>query len=227
MPFALLYAEFKIIGGKPVKTGAAIQDLFEEKKQRGDTQQMANHLMSEITILRNQIKLQKEEIRELKRQALQDPLTGLANRRSFEIELKKALSYYKRYMRSGSVLMIDVDAFKSINDSLGHLAGDAILKHISQILLNHTRDTDTVARIGGDEFCIILRELTSWDARTKAKHLAKTISETPCQFEGKDIYVSVSVGSSSFRQADSESDIMEKADREMYRVKGTTIQQQD
>lgn len=177
-------------------------------------------LVQEIGALKQKLESQAEVIQDLKRQAMEDPMTKVANRRAFEKELNRALSYFKRYNRQGALLMIDLDAFKSINDSLGHLAGDAILKHVASLLKTHTRDSDFVARLGGDEFCIILREIAPHKLAKKAREIAEVIAATPCSYEGREIYASVSVGGCNFHQADSRSDLMEKADKAMYRQKG-------
>tara|TARA_R110000868_G_scaffold190862_1_gene434880 strand:- start:183025 stop:183654 length:630 start_codon:yes stop_codon:yes gene_type:complete len=195
---------------------ALTQELKKRTKiERGSVKQ----LVDEISTLRSMLEAQEDKIQDLKKQALEDPLTGLSNRRAFETELKSALSFYKRYNRSGAVLLIDVDAFKGINDSLGHLAGDALLKHLATVLKSHIRDTDFVARIGGDEFCIILREVTAAEAQLKIAELEAAMSVSPCTYEGKDIYMSISIGSCLFKSANSKEELMAKADRSMYAQK--------
>lgn len=200
-----------------MKTSSAFNTQM--KKTTGVERGSVAKLVDEISALRAQIEIQDAKIMSLKRQALEDPLTGLSNRRAFETELKGALSFYKRYSRNGAVLLIDVDAFKGINDSLGHLAGDVLLKHIAQVLKNHVRDTDFVARIGGDEFCIILREVSANEAQHKIEELNEAMSVSPCSIDGKDIHISVSIGSCQFRSAKDKNELMDKADRSMYAQK--------
>lgn len=180
-------------------------------------------MLSELNYLRKQLKSQSDVIARLKQEAYHDPLTGLPNRRYFERELDKAMAYFSRYKRMGALLLIDADSFKSINDSLGHLAGDAILKHIAILLQKHTRNADTVARIGGDEFCIILRETSGEEAFEKAKKIADIIAKTPCTYEGRDIYISVSIGGCSFSEAKDRTDLMNKADSAMYISKNNAV----
>ncbi|MFT7144506.1 MAG: diguanylate cyclase (GGDEF)-like protein [Alphaproteobacteria bacterium] len=207
----------KIRGDGLMKATSALKSQLKRTTsiERGSVKK----LVDEISTLRAQLEVQEGKIKSLKRQALEDPLTGLANRRAFETELKGALSFYQRYARNGAVLLIDVDAFKGINDSLGHLAGDALLKHISQVLKNHVRETDFVARIGGDEFCIILREVSSNEAQHKIAEIEAAMSTSPCSYEGKDIHISVSAGSCQFRSAKDKNELMDKADRSMYAQK--------
>jgi len=173
-------------------------------------------LLSEVNYLKKQLKSQNDVIARLKQEAHQDPLTGLPNRRYFERELDKSLAYHKRYGRLGALLVIDADDFKSINDSLGHLAGDAILRHIATLLQKHTRSADMVCRIGGDEFCIILREVAPEEAEEKAAQLMQVISSTPCSYDGHEIYISVSIGTCSFGEARTRRELLERADGAMY-----------
>lgn len=169
--------------------------------------------------LHDLIAKQEAMIHELQRQVNEDPLTGLANRRCFEHELDQAMAYFRRYKREGAILVIDVNDFKSVNDTLGHNCGDAILKHISKLLKAHTRQTDLVARVGGDEFVVVLREVTSTEAHLKAEELAAVIGVTPCAYEEKDVYTSISVGFCTFSEAANRQDLMDKADAAMYKNK--------
>ena len=180
-------------------------------------------MVSELNYLRKQLKSQSDVIARLKQEAYHDPLTGLPNRRYFERELDKAMAYFSRYKRMGALLLIDADSFKSINDSLGHLAGDAILKHISKLLMQHPHTAATVARIAGDEFCIILRETSGEEAFEKAKKLSEIIAKTPCTYEGHDIHISVSIGGCSFSEANDRADLMNKADSAMYISKNNAV----
>lgn len=200
-------------------TSATARKQQKETDNRSDTADVVSTLMQEISILREQLEHQSDVIKDLERQTREDSLTGLANRRAFEEELTGSMSYFRRYGRPGAVLVIDVNAFKSVNDSLGHAAGDAILKHIARLLESHTRDTDLVARIGGDEFCIILREAAGEAAMMKAAELEAVVSNFPCTHEGREIYTSISVGVCSFQEATDITDLMEKADEAMYERK--------
>lgn len=180
---------------------------------------LKDKLQSEIRYLREKIAAQSVTIEHLKRQAMEDGLTGLANRRSFERSLEQSLAYFKRYQRGGAVLMIDVNSFKGINDSLGHLAGDAILQSIARILTQYTRESDVVARLGGDEFAIILQEVSPKQAQEKAEQISRVIANTPTRHTGRDVYTSVSVGVCHFERASSSVDIMHDADVNMYNNK--------
>jgi diguanylate cyclase (GGDEF)-like protein len=177
------------------------------------------NLISEVNYLRKQLVYQSDIINKLKQQAMEDPMTGLANRRAFDRELDKAMSMYARYRHNGALLLIDANDFKAINDSLGHLAGDAILRHIANLIRKSTRNTDVVCRIGGDEFAIILHEAVGSSAADKAEHIANLIAVSPCTYEGREIYITVSVGYCCFEDAQDKQELIAKADASMYEQK--------
>jgi len=127
-------------------------------------------------------------------QALTDPLTGLANRRALEIALAQAADTVENGGRPFALMHIDLDFFKSVNDTLGHAAGDHVLGEVAMILREETRQNDVVARVGGDEFVLILRDLSD---RNRLVALAKRIIarfEQPMEFEGHPCRISGSAG---------------------------------
>lgn len=153
--------------------------------------------------------------------ATQDHLTGLSNRMVFEEELTKAVKNARRYNRQGAVLYVDIDHFKSINDTFGHKAGDMILQEIGSTLDQIFRDTDTAARIGGDEFAVIMEEVSAAEARQKAKLIENGIKNVRVLAHGKAVTATVSVGVRMFSGEDVKAieDIVAAADREMYAAK--------
>jgi diguanylate cyclase (GGDEF)-like protein len=179
-------------------------------------------LRAEITFLQEQVRLQEKQIQDLKSLALLDPLTELPNRRAFEQMLDQSLAEYRRYQREGALVVIDVNGFKQVNDTLGHQAGDALLKHITSLLKEHTRQSDFVARVGGDEFAIILKEMESRNLAIKLKQLAMVVSSTPCRLGSRDIAVSISLGACTFSQTQDSSTLYAYADAAMYRDKHAT-----
>lgn len=203
-----------------------IEKLYEESLSKSYDEALAHltdedvvRMLSEIRYLKAQLASQGEVISRLRRESLHDPMTGLPNRRYFEQELERALKYHNRYKRPAALLVVDANDFKSINDSLGHLAGDAILRHIAQLINANIRETDFAARIGGDEFCVILREVTAEKAAEKARQISEIIARTPCRYDGRDIHASVSVGHCSFERAEDKHSLFERADKAMYIAK--------
>jgi diguanylate cyclase (GGDEF)-like protein len=194
---------------------ATLSDMYVKAVNTMTAEDIIN-LVSEVNYLRKQMKTQLEVISRLKQEAMEDPLTGLPNRRFFERELDRALSAFRRYKRRGAVMLVDANSFKAINDTYGHMAGDAILRHIAQIVTANVRNTDIVTRIGGDEFCIILTDVSADEAYIKADQLAELVATTPCEFDGQTIQASISVGVASFADAGSKKELLELADSAMY-----------
>ena len=131
---------------------------------------------------------------ELYRMGVMDPVTNLFNKRYFTDRLKQEFSHANRYKTDLSLLMIDIDFFKNINDTYGHLAGDFVLGKLSEVLSGMTRHEDIVARYGGEEFAAILPETSEEGATMCAERIRKKIIETPIMFEEKEINITVSIG---------------------------------
>lgn len=153
--------------------------------------------------------------------ALHDPLTGLPNRAFLAERLELAINRTKRLENYGyAVLFLDLDRFKVINDSLGHLAGDEVLISIAQKLKTHLRESDLVARLGGDEFVILLEDISSIDKAIQITERILTDFQTPLILNNSEIVISASIGivlgTKNYHQA---SDLLRNADIAMYRAK--------
>lgn len=150
-----------------------------------------------------------------------DDLTGLANRRGLREQILLAEKMVRRKNSSVVLAMVDMDKFKSINDRYGHSAGDAALVHAAGIIRSFLRDDHYAARVGGDEFCLLLPGMDAASAAPIAERLAREIKQTPLQWEGQEIHVSASVGLTEW-QPSSEGrlmDSLERADRHMFTSK--------
>ena len=158
---------------------------------------------------------------ELNRLAFHDPLTGLANRTLLTEFLEKSIRLYRRdNSHQFAVLFLDLDGFKLVNDSLGHLAGDRLLKAIAKRLKHHTRDSDTLSRFGGDEFCILVNEFEhEYEVVELANRINHTLAE-PFTLERESINVSASVGIvMASAELTSAEDYLRDADSAMYHAK--------
>ena len=154
---------------------------------------------------------------QLQTMALTDPLTGLANRRAFLDNLDQAHARARRHGTRLAVLYADVDHFKSINDTFGHAAGDAILTQISERLREHFRTEDTIGRLGGDEFAIVCEDFTSYDDQLVER--LRVVLAVPYTFRGQPILGTVSVGMALPEDDESAEHLLERADSVMYRAK--------
>jgi two-component system cell cycle response regulator len=150
-----------------------------------------------------------------------DELTGLTNRRHFMELAKNELSRSRRHGTPLAVVMIDADHFKSINDGLGHLAGDRVLAGIGKALQSGIRDYDIAARYGGEEFTLLLPQTSGEDARIVAERCRGTIFSTKLAYQGKAIRVTVSAGVAALPEASASSieDLVRLADEALYRAK--------
>lgn len=154
-----------------------------------------------------------------KRLAITDPLTGLYNFRYLSGMLERELSKTRRYSRVLSAAILDLDDFKTVNDTYGHQAGDALLKAVARVLMTQVRQADMVVRYGGEEFCIVFPETTKQAALRVAEKLRRAVSFIRLP-EYPEVRTTVSIGISAFPEdSEDQTDLLKKADQAMYRAK--------
>ncbi|HVS33722.1 MAG TPA: EAL domain-containing protein [Thermoanaerobaculia bacterium] len=177
------------------------------------------HIAGAIGLIRD-ITERKTAEQQIEFQAYHDSLTALANRRLFQEHLTLALALAQRRSRLIAVLFLDLDHFKVVNDSLGHSVGDELLKIVGARLKSAVREGDTVARVGGDEFTIVLQDLQHKDdAVIVAEKVLRTIAE-PVDVSGHRLYVTTSIGITTFPDdGDDAETLIKNADNAMYRAK--------
>jgi diguanylate cyclase (GGDEF)-like protein len=169
-----------------------------------------------IRRLRAQLAQAQARIDELQASADTDFLLQIPNRRGFERELNRSISFIQRYRASGALIVLDVDRLKPINDNFGHAAGDQVLKAIVGELLSHVRASDVIGRLGGDEFALLLWNLSETDARAKATMLERAIDRLTFSFHGRTITAGASAGVAILGPHAEAGKILEEADRAMY-----------
>jgi diguanylate cyclase (GGDEF)-like protein len=169
-----------------------------------------------IRRLRAELKAALRRIEELQACADTDFLLGIPNRRGFEHELQRAVAYIKRYQASGALILLDVDRLKPINDVFGHAAGDQVLKAIADVLTRQVRASDVVGRLGGDEFGLLLWNLSETDARAKAAALEAEIDRLTFEFDGRNITAGASAGVAILGPHSETGRALEEADSAMY-----------
>jgi diguanylate cyclase (GGDEF)-like protein len=176
----------------------------------------AMQLAQEVERLERELSAAHRQMAELAACADVDPLTEVLNRRGFERELARSLAYVKRHGTSAALLYIDLDDFKSVNDRHGHAGGDAVLKGVASVLKRHTRASDLVARVGGDEFVILLWNCDEANAQTKALILEAAIARTTAMHAGASLTAAASVGSALLLPLYRPAETIDRADRAMY-----------
>lgn len=156
---------------------------------------------------------------ELAHRALHDPLTDLANRSLFRESVERALLRAERQGRPVAVLFVDLDDFKNVNDSLGHAAGDALLRLVAERIRRSLRPYDVAARLGGDEFAVLVEQSDEGVAAAVAERIMRTLEE-PIRLDGHDLAVQASLGISVGSPGARVDDLLRDADVAMYMAKG-------
>src|SRR5262245_23053669 len=151
-------------------------------------------LLEEIARLRAEISRLESRVEELDQLAHRDPLVPLFNRRGMLRELETMIARHDRHDIPAAVLFVDLNDLKLLNDSHGHMGGDAALVTVAERLIEGTRANDCVARLGGDEFCVLLDHADEKSAIETAERLIALIAEGGCQFEGTSLQLSVAIG---------------------------------
>ena len=154
----------------------------------------------------------------LKETSFKDEVTGLYNRRFFSLRLEEELSRYRRFNHPVSVVLLDLDGFKSVNDSLGHAVGDDTLRDVAQILMKHSRGINVVSRYGGDEFAVLLVETSKAGARLYADRIREVVAKYPFS-HGKILTASFGVASLPDDEASTAEDLFRSADEALYAAK--------
>ena len=169
--------------------------------------------------LRRENRVLKIAVAELERVSERDTLTPLFNRRYFLTAIHHRMARFERHAERAAVVFIDVNQLKYINDSFGHAAGDFALMEIAKRLASSIRAATSVARIGGDEFGLILDQSSEDGARTQVNRLCDVLTAAPAEYDGHEIALSACFGVAMLQTGMTESDILAAADRDMYRSK--------
>ena len=216
-PSAKLYAEVTGMLAR-FSTAVEVQEI-ELPSTRAETEQALRLALIAMTEAQKRIQRQEDRINELENLSQTDELTGLANRRGFDEDFRKGLAHAKRAQHGGILLMIDLDRFKSVNDTYGHAAGYALLQAVAAVLKADVRETDTVARIGGDEFAVLMPDLDATDGKARADRLAERLNGHMVDYLGTAIQIQASVGMFAYDGTAPATNVLAEADRNMYREK--------
>jgi diguanylate cyclase (GGDEF)-like protein len=197
-----------------------------EKKRKFDNLQLKK-VTGELKRLRQRITCMKQEVvrvqkraKALEQEILLDPLTGVHNRRAYEKRIQEELARFERHKEIFSVLMIDIDHFKSVNDRYGHWAGDRCLEEIVKLIERILRGTDFLARYGGEEFIAILPGTDEAGVFIVADRMRKFIQKARFLYQNKEIPLTVSIGGTTVKLSDLNSEaIFKRVDSAMYEAK--------
>ncbi|MFN4284096.1 MAG: GGDEF domain-containing protein [Alphaproteobacteria bacterium] len=176
-------------------------------------------LLQEVDRLRQELEDGKKRVAFLEKLADQDTLVPIANRRAFVRELSRMIAFAERYGSPSSVLYFDINGLKTINDNLGHAAGDAAIRHVATVLMGNVRESDAVGRLGGDEFGVLLANAPLAAAVEKAGVLAAKIEAVPFEWEGRHVPLRVAHGAYSFTGGEDAAKALAEADKAMYERK--------
>jgi diguanylate cyclase (GGDEF)-like protein len=202
----------------PVKSAPNLPGIA-DSKLTPELRAALTELHEENEAMRRELKDARTRIAQLERLADEDSLAPIANRRAFVRELSRMIAFTRRYGSPSSVVYFDVNGMKQINDTHGHPAGDAALRHVAETLCNNVRSSDIVGRLGGDEFGVILTQTGQEQATAKAISLAEAIGGTVLHWGNIEIPVSAAYGVYSFSGSDDAQVAIEAADQAMYKQK--------
>lgn len=187
------------------------------KDELGDLSGVFDELAIDlVTKLQNEINVRKEVEKQLQRLATTDALTGIYNRRYFDIQLREFVARAERYQEPLCLLMFDIDHFKRINDEHGHDVGDQILRQVVEIISTHKRQVDVFARWGGEEFVMLLPKTESDKGTTLAERLRQQIESHSFS---DHIHLTISIGVAPHRPGDSIDTLIKRADEALYAAK--------
>lgn len=204
-----LYNQFGALDGRVV----VAHDITEHKWLENDLKYANESLQNQL----DEIRHLREELEE---QAIRDPLTNAYNRRYLAEFLDSAVSRAHREKSQVTIVILDVDNFKQFNDSYGHKCGDTVLLAITEFLFDHTRRSDVVCRYGGEEFVIMLPQVSLEVAYERAEVWRQNFSETPIEFDGMKLFATFSAGVATFPQHGSNGEaILKAADKALYESK--------
>lgn len=199
----------------------ATVDAFhgEERKRRDDVYKRIETLAQRMESMESEASELKSNLEAQRMEALRDALTELPNRAAYDDQIEAEYSRWRRHGRPLSIAIADVDHFKKVNDTLGHLRGDKVLKLVAREISRRVRNEDFVARYGGEEFIIIMPDTDKLSAHTAIEKVRLAIADCPFNFNQQRIPISASFGIASFNEGDSIEDCFERADRALYKAK--------
>ena len=191
------------------------KSVKERQLNRGDQLKVGDTIFKYLS--GSDVEAQYHEI--IFRMTITDGLTNLSNRKQLDTLLDEEIARARRHRRELSVLMLDIDHFKKVNDTHGHLTGDSVLRGLAAILQKRLRPSDRLGRYGGEEFCAILPETSLTSAAHMAEELRKLVETYAFSAENREVRVTISIGASSLNEGMQAADLYRTADEKLYEAK--------
>ncbi|HMM76734.1 MAG TPA: GGDEF domain-containing protein [Gammaproteobacteria bacterium] len=199
---------------------ASVQNFVQgEQTRQYDARSQFEQMLGRLNELETETQRLRSDLDEQHTLSLLDPLTAVFNRMGYNEGMSREYARWQRYGGTLSLLIFDLDLFKSINDTYGHAAGDKVLASVAQLLRKQIRHCDILCRLGGEEFAIILPETDVQGAAIVAEKLRASIANSQFRFKEQPVPVTVSIGVAEFRDSDTQEDVFERADRALYLAK--------
>lgn len=192
---------------------------LEQKSREIAFQSHIKEMGDRLHAMEAELKEARDQLNKSQLKAMTDSLTQLPNRGAYDLYIQKEFERYKRYGGQLSLLVCDVDKFKSINDNYGHQAGDKVLQLISRQVKKGTRDTDMLARYGGEEFVVILPETDVEAAFQVGEKIRSEVANSPFHFKGTRVQITISCGIATFKKGYRPEQVFDAADAALYKAK--------
>jgi diguanylate cyclase len=176
-------------------------------------------MQQKILTMETESELMHEQVLKERKRANTDMLTQLPNRDAWQERLQFELERWQRYESNLTIAVVDIDFFKRVNDSYGHKAGDRVLQLLARELKKGLRSTDFIARVGGEEFVVLLPETTGDQAKKVLDSLRERVAKLPFHFSNQQVVITFSAGLTSLRRGDTDETLFERADRTLYLAK--------
>lgn len=195
------------------------QFRLHEQEREDRLNQRYDELLQKVDQMEQETSKARAQMQEEQLRARTDPLTGLPNRAAYEQNLYAEMQRWERYRTTFSMAVGDIDFFKKINDQLGHLAGDRVLRLVARVLRQNLRSTDFIARFGGEEFVILFPSTSAEEALQATEKLRLAIQDCPFNFKGEPVAVTLSFGVAEVTEGDDLESLFTRADKALYRAK--------
>ncbi|MFT6351093.1 GGDEF domain-containing protein [Neptuniibacter pectenicola] len=214
---------------KDLKTAVSVQlsglvramDSFKKKEEERESRLQGRYedLIGKVDEMEQETRKVKAHMEEERLRARTDPLTGLPNRAAYDEYIVQEYERWSRYRTAFTVVVADLDLFKQVNDSFGHLAGDKVLRLVAKVISKNIRVTDFAARYGGEEFVIILPSTSAAEAAQAMDKLRLSLAKSPFNFHSKPVTITMSFGVSEIQEGDSLDEVFNRADEALYQAK--------